>query len=138
MRAAVSGTRQGNSCGDAPSGQVLLAIRQFNGQQWYECHETLEPLWMQADGECRALYQGIIQLAIAQHHWRNGNFNGALALLQSATEYLTRVPATCLWIDVAALSRQAAILHRTLAERGAAAMHSLDRTLLLQITTVSV
>ena len=61
-------------CAESPSGQFLLGIRQFNAGEWFECHETVEDLWIGEEGELRNFYQGIIQVAVALHHWRNGNF----------------------------------------------------------------
>ena len=75
-------------CHESPPGQLLLGIRQFNGQEWFECHETLEILWLKETGEVRDLYQGIIQIAIALHHWRNGNFGGAVSLLAGVVRWM--------------------------------------------------
>jgi uncharacterized protein len=130
--------KRSRSCQDSPSGQLLLGIRQFNSQQWYECHETVELLWMQETGELRPFYQGLIQLAIAQLHWRNRNLNGALALLASGTDYLRQVPSPCQWVDLAGLIRQAETLRTALQELGTAQMAELDQALLLQIQTVSI
>ena len=126
------------SCQDAPSGQLLLGIRQFNSRQWFECHETLELLWMKEDGELRPFYQGLIQLAIAQLHWRNNNFNGAVALLASGADYLKQVPSPCQWVDLAGLIVQAEALQTTLQQLGAGQMSRLDQNTLLQLETVAV
>lgn len=126
------------SCQDAPPGPVLLGIRQFNSGQWYECHETLEALWLAETGEVRELYQGIVQVAIALHHWCNGNFNGTLKLLESADTLLRRIPSPCMWVDVAHLIRQAAGMRTALLEVGEKEMAAIDPALIPRITTVSV
>lgn len=133
----MQGLRKKN-CHDAPSGQVLLGVRQFNNGEWFECHETLELLWIPATGEVRNLYQGIIQLAIALHHWRNGNFNGAISLLDGGMEYLSMLPQTCLWIDVAELVRQAGTVKKQLESLGKSRMADLDPGCIPKIVTVSV
>lgn len=125
------------TCGDAPSGRVLLGIRQFNNAEWFECHETFELLWNVAVGEVRYLYQGIIQLAIALHHWRNGNFSGAVRLLEGGVGYLSKVPQPCLWIDLSALIHQANRMREELLTLGQTRMAELDRSVLPKITTVS-
>lgn len=125
-------------CQDSPSGQLLLGIRQFNAAQWYECHETLELLWLPATGDVRNLYQGIIQLAIALHHWRNGNFSGAISLLDGGVGYLSMLPHTCLWIDVTALITQAKFMKKQLDGLGKARMAELAPTTIPRIVTVSV
>lgn len=126
------------NCQDAPSGQVLLGIRQFNNGEWFECHETFEALWLVADGELRNLYQGIIQLAIALHHWRNGNYNGAMRLLEGAQGYLAGVASPCLWIDVEALKTTAGEMYRQLEQLGQDGMGQFAPQLLPKIQTVSV
>lgn len=133
----MQGLRKKN-CHDAPSGQVLLGVRQFNNGEWFECHETLELLWISATGDLRNLYQGIIQLAIALHHWRNGNFNGAISLLDGGMEYLSMLPQTCLWIDVAELVRQAGTVKKQLESLGKSRMADLDPGCIPKIVTVSV
>lgn len=137
MSAPVTASKAHKGCRDAPCGQVLLAIRQFNAQQWFASHETLEPLWLQAQGEQRAFYQGIIQSAIALHHWRNGNYNGSLALLTSAAGYLSQVSSPCQWIDVSGLISQLQTVQQRLAELGPDRMQQLDPALLPRLTTVS-
>lgn len=126
------------TCGDAPPGRLLTAIRQFNDRQWYECHDVLEALWLEETGEVRELYQGIIQVAIALHHWRNGNFSGAVKLLESGNSYLKRVASPCLWLDVAGLIRQVSGTYDELQRLGAEQMTALDQAFIPQITTVSV
>jgi predicted metal-dependent hydrolase len=132
----VVNTKQ-RTCKDAPSGRVLCAIRQFNSQEWFECHETLEALWLQEQGEVRDFYQGVIQIAIALHHWRNGNFNGAMALLEGGAHYLKRVSSPCLWVDVTGLMEQATTVQKALQQLGTARMADLDQKLVPLITTVS-
>ena len=125
-------------CCDAPSGQVLLGIRQFNNAEWFECHETFELLWIVAVGEVRNLYQGIIQLAVALHHWRNGNYAGAVMLLEGGVGYLSKVPQSCLWIDVKGLIQQADRMREELLMLGHSKMAQLDRSVLPEIKTVTV
>lgn len=123
------------SCRDNPSGQLLLGVRQFNNHDWFACHETIEALWMQQQGELRNCFQGLIQLAIAQLHWSNGNFNGAVALLQGGMDYLRQAPSTCQWLDLADLIRQAELLLDELSQLGPERMAELDQALLLKIRT---
>lgn len=131
-------TESTKTCQDSPPGQLLLGIRQFNAAQWYECHETLELLWIPATGDLRNLYQGIIQLAIALHHWRNGNFSGAVSLLDGGVGYLRKLPQTCLWIDVAELISQAESVKEQLASLGQSGMTELDPGSIPKIVTASV
>lgn len=57
------------------------AIAQFNHRQYYECHDTLEPLWMEATEPDRSFLQGILQIAVALYHLDHQNLRGAIILL---------------------------------------------------------
>ncbi|MDA8427730.1 MAG: DUF309 domain-containing protein [Geobacteraceae bacterium] len=124
-------------CSDSPPGQLLQAIREFNGREWFECHETVEELWIGETGEIRDFYQGIIQIAVALHHWRNGNFGGAVSLLKGGAGYLHRVSDACQWVDVAALIDDADRLRTALGELGKERMAELDPGLIPLIRTVA-
>lgn len=130
-------SKQQKQCTDAPSGQFLLGVRQFNNHEWYACHETLELLWMHANGAVRDLYQGVIQAAIALHHWQNGNFNGAIALLESSNGYLRKVTHPCLWVDINGLILQLEEARGALQSLGANKMYLLETGCLPVIKTVS-
>lgn len=124
-------------CNESPPGQLLLAIRQFNERQWFECHETLEDLWLGEEGETRDFFQGILQIAVALHHWRNGNYGGAISLLTGGVAYLGRVPDACMWVDVARIIADADRLREALEKLGRERMHELDPSLVPLLKTVS-
>jgi uncharacterized protein len=123
-------------CEGAPSGELLQAIAEFNQGEWFQCHETLEELWVGAKGELRDFYQGMLQLAVAQHHWRQGNFKGALILLKGGGELLSRVGEVCQGVDVEALRADAGVLHRELSTLGEQRMEQLPPSLLIRVRTV--
>lgn len=62
--------------------QVYLGVNQFNKQEFFECHETLERIWLNQKGETKELLQGLIQLAVGYHHMLKGNSKGTLKLLK--------------------------------------------------------
>lgn len=125
------------TCEASPPGQLLQGIREFNSRQWFECHETVEDLWVGSAGELKDFYQGIIQLAVALHHWRNGNYGGALSLLKGGAGYLGRVPECCMWVDVAGLIAAAGLMREALENLGRERMAELDPALIPLIRTVS-
>lgn len=125
------------TCEDAPPGQLLQGIREFNRGEWYECHETVEDLWIGESGEMRDFYQGIIQIAIALHHWRNGNYGGAVSLLKGGAGYLRRVSDQCQWVNVATLIADSERMKIALEECGKEQMHSLDPGLIPRILTIT-
>lgn len=124
-------------CKEAPPAQLLLAIRQFNNGEWYDCHETIEELWLGETGEMRDFLQGFLQISVALHHWRNGNFGGAVSLLKGGVNYLGRVSDVCLWVDVPALVADSERVRVALEELGKDRMDTLDSKLIPLIKTVS-
>ena len=125
-------------CKESPPGQLLLAIRQFNSRQWFECHETLEELWIGEEGEARDFFQGVLQIAVALHHWRNGNYVGAISLLSGGVKLLGNVSDACMWVDVAQLISDANRMREALVALGQDRMNGLDPGIVPQLRTVSV
>jgi len=123
-------------CEDAPPEELLLAIDQFNQEEWFECHETVEELWVGEKGEMREFYQGLLQLAVALHHWRDGNFKGAMTLFKRGGDCLGRVPPVCQSVDVAGLRTDAAKLHEVLGALGEERMVELETRLILKVRLV--
>lgn len=95
--------QEAQQCEDLASEELLQAVEEFNAEEWFECHETLEELWVGKKGELRDLYQGMLQLAAALHHWRGGNYKGCVVLLERGGDLLGRVAPVCRGLDVAAL-----------------------------------
>ena len=83
-------------------------------------------------------YQGVLQVAVALHHWRNGNFGGAIRLLKSGVEYLSRVSAVCQWVDVAALIAAAGRVRQALEKLGTEDMAALDPSLIPVLKVVDL
>jgi len=125
-------------CQESPPGQLLLAIRQFNSGQWFECHETLEELWLGEEGEVRSFFQGVLQIAVALHHRRNRNYGGAISLLNGGVKLLGQVSETCMWVDLARLVREANRMREALEELGPERIDELDPALVPRLHTVSV
>ena len=78
----------------------------------------------------REFYQGVLQVAVALHHWRNGNFGGAISLLKGGVAYLSRVSAVCQWVDVAAFIAGADRVREALEQLGKEGMAALDLSLI--------
>jgi predicted metal-dependent hydrolase len=66
----------------------LQGIEYFNECDFYEAHEVWEALWTEYQGPSRKFYQGLIQVAVALHHFGNGNIRGARKLFHSSRSYL--------------------------------------------------
>jgi len=47
-----------NGCREKPTLKLIEGIEQFNRGEYYECHETLEEIWRETQGEIRDLLPG--------------------------------------------------------------------------------
>jgi uncharacterized protein len=66
----------------------LEGIAHFNACDFFEAHESWEELWTEYQGPLRKFYQGLIQAAVALHHFGNGNIRGAKKLYFGSLGYL--------------------------------------------------
>ena len=66
----------------------LEGIAHFNACDFFEAHESWEALWTEYQGPLRKFYQGLIQAAVALHHFGNGNIRGAKKLYFGSLGYL--------------------------------------------------
>jgi uncharacterized protein len=73
---------------DDYSPHYLQGIEYFNVCDFFEAHEAWEELWTDYQGRARKFYQGLIQAAVALHHFGNGNIRGARKLYHSTRKYL--------------------------------------------------
>lgn len=80
--------------------RLLKGIEQFNQRLFFECHETLEEIWLEEHGEDRAFYQGIIQIAAGYFKWEQGVLIGAIKLWRSGLEKLAVYPPVHLGVEL--------------------------------------
>jgi uncharacterized protein len=105
--------------------KLLQGVAEFNRQDFYTCHDTLEALWMEAVEPEKKFYQGILQIAVACYHLGNGNQRGAAILLGEGMNKLQRYQPDYFGIDVEQLIAESAELLQdlqTLAAREASTM----------------
>ena len=60
-----------------PPPALGLAISQFNQGQYWQCHETLEAIWMSEEYPLRLVYHGLIKAAVGLLHLERHNQAGA-------------------------------------------------------------
>lgn len=62
----------------------------FNGSRdYFECHEVLEDYWkLDAIGERKNYWVGLIQIAVTMYHYRRENNVGALKMIKKAQRHL--------------------------------------------------
>lgn len=78
----------------------LQGIEHFNACDFFEAHEVWEEVWTEYQGPSRKFYQGLIQVAVALHHFGNGNIRGARKLFISSQNYLDAYRPKHLGLDL--------------------------------------
>lgn len=94
----------------APPPELGRAVARFNQGRYWECHETLERLWLPERYPLRLFYHGLIKAAVGLLHLEGRNRRGAALKLRDAADTLAPFLPGFMGIDVASL-------HRDVAER---------------------
>lgn len=83
--------------------RLAEGIELFNAGEFFACHDVLEDLWTEQVCPERVFLQGMIQLAVALHHFEEGNLGGAMRLYRSSRVTLEGYGPVFSGIDVARL-----------------------------------
>ena len=82
--------------------KMQKGIEDFNGQKYWECHESLEDVWMEDRNDpARNVYWAVIQVAAACLHFREGNLVGAQGMIFKAKEKFKRCREQHILTDLA-------------------------------------
>jgi Domain of unknown function (DUF309) len=122
-----------SQCQDTPSTLVQKGLHEFNTQEFYECHETLEEAWKLESGPARDLYRVILQVGIAYYQIQRHNYNGAHKMFLRTQQWFAPLPDRCQGIDVAQLRIDAAAARAELEALGPARISEFDPALLKPI-----
>ncbi len=88
----------------SPQDERLWAgIKLFNAGEYFACHDEWEELWSDILGEERDFIKGLIHVAVAMHHFTEGNPGGGRKMSRSATKYLGQYPGDYLQLDIMGL-----------------------------------
>lgn len=101
-----------------PPAELYHGLEQFNRGEFFECHETLEALWLAERGPVRELYQGVLQVGVGFYHLLRENRAGALRQLDKGIGHLALFAPECCGVDVAALLRDARRWRHAIARTG--------------------
>jgi hypothetical protein len=77
-------------------------VAEFNAGYYFECHDTLEDMWMGVRGPSRDFFQGLIQVSVAFYHLTGGNLSGAESMLRRALKRFERYPERYFGFDLGA------------------------------------
>lgn len=86
--------------------KIIDGFRLFNSQRYFEAHEALEDVWLEASGDRKTVLQGLIQVAAAFHHHSRGNRAGFRSLLAKGCSKLEHFGTEFEGIDLAVLRAQ--------------------------------
>ncbi|MGI0482494.1 DUF309 domain-containing protein [Geminocystis sp. CENA526] len=89
-------------------------IDEFNRQEFYACHDTLEEIWMDSIEPDKTFYQGILQISVGCYHLSNGNWKGAVILLGEGLRKLVEYEPDYRNVDVSTLTENSYELLTTL------------------------
>ena len=84
--------------------RLQKGIDEFNQQLFFECHETLEEIWLEERGEDRKFYQGIIQIAAGYFKLQQGVPAGAIKLWRMGLDKIEPYSPVYLGIELASFS----------------------------------
>lgn len=85
--------------------RFIKGIDEFNQGLFFECHETLEEIWLEDHGDDRKFYQAIIQIAAGYFKLEQGVPAGAIKLWRTGLEKLEPYRPVYLGINADALGR---------------------------------
>jgi uncharacterized protein len=91
-------------------------IELFNRAAFFDAHEALEDVWRAAPQAEKKFLQGLIQVAVALHHYGNGNTAGARSVLRRAFRNLSLYPRDFGGIESAGLLHSISEWQRALDE----------------------
>ncbi len=102
--------------------EFAKAVGEFNSWRFYDCHETLEDVWLECGGKAISgegrddladFYQGVNKAAAGMHQLLRGNHGGAIKVLGDVPRLLDAYRPRTLGLDV---DRLLADIERVLAE----------------------
>ncbi len=79
-------------------------INFFNREYFFEAHDALEELWMEAREQTqRDFFHGLVNIATGFYHYRMGNRAGMQSQLQKGVDKLSQLSARCFGVNIAKL-----------------------------------
>ncbi len=91
---------------ETPS-QVYRAVDQFNGGGFWDCHETLEEVWLETAYPLRFFYHALIKVAVGFYHLGRRNRHGARVKLSDGVLLLRIFPPVYMGVHTGQLLQDA-------------------------------
>ena len=70
--------------------RYLQGIELFNRGEFFEAHHQWEEVWLDDKGPSNEFYKGLIQVAIALHHFMSRILTDRLGIIQRTLRSMTR------------------------------------------------
>lgn len=102
----------------SPEDLLQTGIDLYNAGHYWHAHEAWEQVWMDAERELRAFYQGLIQVTAAFVHLTKGEYPGTVRLLEAGVEKLAAFPASFKGVKVGSLVEGARRAHEAVVALG--------------------
>ena len=83
-----------------PPAKLEQAIGEFNRAQYWQCHETLEELWLPEGYPLRLFYHGLIKAAVGLLHLQRHNRHGGTAKLRDAQYVLIPFSPSFMGVEI--------------------------------------
>jgi uncharacterized protein len=80
--------------------QFEKGVELFNSRNFFECHDTIEELWMEWRENDRSFFQGLIQVAVGFYHLENRNYKGARSQLSKGLAKLQQYQPAHFGVEV--------------------------------------
>ena len=81
-------------------------VAEFNSGHYFECHDTLEELWMGTRGPARDFFQGLIQIAVGFYHLNQRNLLGCESQFNKGLQKLAAYGNSYTGIELESLRNQ--------------------------------
>jgi len=120
-------------CAESPSPELIKGIREFNRREYFQCHETLEAIWLVEPDPFRQFYQGILQVGVGFLHLSRNNYLGAVELLERGVRRLQPFSPRCMGVEIESLIKDANRCREALMALGEKRIGEFDRGMLPQI-----
>ena len=78
-------------------------VNLFNEEEFFECHEVLEQLWVPARQSDRWFLQSLIHFAVGFYHYRLQNTTGASKQLNKGLRKIQNYLPVCKGVDTASI-----------------------------------
>ena len=83
--------------------QLSVAVDRFNAGAFWDCHETLEEVWLDTPYPLRFFYHSIIKVAVGFHHIGRHNRHGSRVKLSDGVRLLRLFPVVYLGVGTGRL-----------------------------------